>query len=135
MTTLAQSAHRKKAFLEAFAELGIVTPSAERVKIARRTVYDWRKADPAFAEAMDEAGEESADLMELEARRRAIIGTDKPVYQGGALVGAIREYSDTLLIFMLKARRPEKFRDKPPVTIDANATGGVQIYLPERKNS
>ena len=29
----------------------------------------------------------------------------------GGLVGKTREYSDLLLIFLLKARRPEKFRD------------------------
>jgi hypothetical protein len=27
-------------------------------------------------------------------------------------VGTIRDYSDTLLIFMLKARRPQKFRER-----------------------
>ena len=49
--------------------------------------------------------------MELEARRRAVKGTDKPVFQRGEQVGTIREYSDTLLMFLLKANKPEKFRD------------------------
>jgi hypothetical protein len=38
-------------------------------------------------------------------------GVDKPVYQGGVLVGYVREYSDQLLVTLLKAHRPEKFRD------------------------
>ncbi len=105
----------KKAFLETFAECGIVTAAAKVVGIRRDTVYSWRKDDPSFADAMDAAGDEATEALEGEARRRAM------------------ESSDTLLIFMLKANRPEKYRDKPPVTIDSNAQGGVQIYLPERK--
>ena len=38
--------------------------------------------------------------------------TERPVFQGKQLVGHIRDYSDTHLIFMLKARRPEKYRER-----------------------
>lgn len=51
------------------------------------------------------------DLCEGELHRRAFKGVLKPVYQGGARVGSIREYSDTLAIFLMKAHRPEKYRD------------------------
>jgi hypothetical protein len=34
------------------------------------------------------------------------------VYYQGAQCGTIREYSDTLLIFLLKAKRPEEFREE-----------------------
>jgi hypothetical protein len=34
------------------------------------------------------------------------------VFHQGQECGQIREYSDTLLIFMLKARRPEKFKER-----------------------
>jgi hypothetical protein len=37
------------------------------------------------------------------------------VYQGGKQVGFVQDYSDTLLIFMLKGRRPQKFRDNTHV--------------------
>ena len=40
------------------------------------------------------------------------------MFHQGKEVGAIREYSDLLLIFMLKARRPARFRDNyvtPPM--------------------
>ena len=49
------------------------------------------------------------------ARRRAAEGTLKPVYQGGKLVGEIREFSDTLLIFLLKGKRPEVYRENVKV--------------------
>ena len=40
--------------------------------------------------------------LETEAWRRAVKGTKKPVYQGGKKVGTITEYSNTLLMFLIK---------------------------------
>lgn len=64
--------------------------------IGRQSYYDWRSADPEFAVAADIAIEEGTDLLEDAARRRAV-----------SPLG-----SDTLLIFLLKARRPEKYKDR-----------------------
>jgi hypothetical protein len=91
-------------------------------RIGRRTAYDWRERDEDFAKAWDAAIEEGSDILEDEARRRAHDGVTKPVYQGGALVGVVREYSDTLLIFLLKARRPQKFRDNVKVDVSGKLT-------------
>jgi hypothetical protein len=49
--------------------------------------------------------------MEQEADRRAIEGVDEPVFHKGTVVGHIRKYSDTLLIFRLKALAPAKYRE------------------------
>ena len=35
----------------------------------------------------------------------------------GQVVGAVRKYSDTLLIFLLKSRRPEIYRERAEVAI------------------
>lgn len=74
---------------------------------------------------MSEALDDAVDDMELEAKRRAFKGTLKPVYQGGEKVGEIREYSDTLAIFLLKAHRPEKYRERHEVRHQGGTT--VQI--------
>lgn len=58
--------------------------------------------------------------MEAEAWRRGKTGVLKPVYQGGKKVGSVREYSDTLLIFMLKGTRPEKYRDRQQIDVTAS---------------
>jgi hypothetical protein len=71
-----------------------------------------RAADEAFARAWEDALEQGTDSLEDEARRRALQGVEKPVFREGRQVGTVTEYSDTLLIFLLKARRPEKFRDR-----------------------
>ncbi len=80
--------------------------------LTRSRAYQWRTEDEAFAKAWDEAVEEGTDRMEDEAYRRAVQGTTKPVYQQGRKVGEVQEFSDTLMIFMLKGRRPEKFKDR-----------------------
>ncbi|MHC5536960.1 hypothetical protein ACYOEI_01645 [Singulisphaera rosea] len=51
------------------------------------------------------------DTLESEARRRALDGVEKPVFYRGQKCGAIREYSDALLMFLMKAARPERFRE------------------------
>lgn len=105
-------AAQRSAFLEALASFGTVRHACEAADVGRSTVYEWREEDADFAAAWDAALEEAADTLEREAMRRAAEGVDKPVFQGGALVGFVREYSDTLLIFLLKGLRPEKYRER-----------------------
>jgi hypothetical protein len=88
-------------------------------------IYKWRDQDARFAKAWDEAMDLGSDALEDEAIRRGHEGVDRPVYQQGTRIGMIRDYSDTLLIFMLKARRPSRFRDN--IKIDANVSGGVLL--------
>jgi hypothetical protein len=90
---------------------GNVTRAAEAAGVSRRAPYDWRADDASFAEAWDEALEAACDALEAEARRRAYEGWEEPVYQKGALVGRIRKYSDRLLEVLLRAHRPEKYRE------------------------
>jgi hypothetical protein len=49
------------------------------------------------------------------------------VFHQGREIGAIREYSDTLLVFMLKARRPAKFRDNYVVPQNKAADDNIVI--------
>lgn len=102
----------KEGFLKALRIGGNVSKAAASAKVSRKFVYMQRDTDPEFAEEWAAALDQAADYMEAEAWRRAVKGTKKPVYQQGRLVGVIQEYSDTLLIFLLKGARPEKFRDR-----------------------
>ena len=46
----------------------------------------------------------------------------KPVFHKGEQCGVVREYSDTLMIFLLKARDPAKYRENAgSVTINNDA--------------
>lgn len=102
----------KPAFLEAFKATGIVTVAASRAGVTRVTVWRARKTDPEFAAAYGEAFEDAADMLEAEARRRAVHGWDEPVFWKGEQVGSVRKYDSTLLIFLLKGFRPERYRDR-----------------------
>jgi hypothetical protein len=119
----------KEQFLSALASVGVVAHAAKKAKITRQAAYLARDADPVFAARWKDAVEQSTELLEAEAIRRASTGTLKPVYQRGELVGKIREYSDTLLIFMLKARKPGMYRDNPPPAPSNPLPTGVDIEL------
>lgn len=99
-------------FLAALCEGASISKACAASGVARRTVYDWRHADKDFASAWDEAVEAGTDVLEDEAVRRAVEGVDEPVFYQGQQCGLVRKYSDTLLMFMLKGRRGEKFRDR-----------------------
>lgn len=108
-----------------------VSEACRAAGITRKAAYDLRKADPAFAEAWQDALEESTDELVSECWRRAKDGTERPVFYLGAECGRIREYSDTLAIFLLKAHRRGVYGDK--LQADLTTNGGplaVQIYIP-----
>ena len=115
---------KRAAFLEDLANHGNVTQACETIGVGRVAIYKWRNEDPEFMADWEAALELGTDALEDEAVRRGRDGVLRPVYQGGAEVGAVREYSDTLLIFMLKARRPDKFKDRvqSDVTVTAAFT-------------
>lgn len=70
-------------FLANLAVNGCLAKSARIAGISPASVYQRRQQDPDFAAAVDDAIEDSTDVLELEARRRAVQGVRKPViYQG-----------------------------------------------------
>lgn len=130
------------AFIAALRETGVVRTACEAVGISRTSAYNVRNADAEFAAKWDEAIQDAADLLEVEALRRARHGVKKPVIYKGQLCGmwvdeggnvvaeqtpgstlvplSVTEYSDTLLIFLLKGIRPEKYRENlQPAGTDA----------------
>lgn len=101
----------RDAFLAELAETCNITEACRVAKVARGTVYVHKKADPSFAAAWADAVEQGVEALELEARRRAMKGTSRPVFYMGVECGQVQEYSDTLMIFLLKAHRPKVYRD------------------------
>ena len=157
----------RNAFLDCLREKGNVTAAARLVGIDRATAYRWRDADADFAQAWDDAIEEAADLIELEAHRRAVSGIDEPVIyqgdvtyvyerdtqgrivydtieredkgldgktitvtdriprlaldaQGKPLTLSKRVYSDALMALLLKAHRPDKYRENSKIELNGS---------------
>lgn len=97
--------------LEVLRATANVTKAAQAIGVSRQTAHDWRAQDVQFAKAWDDAINTAMEAAEGELYRRAVEGTLKPVFYQGGECGEIREYSDTLLMFMLKGHKPEKYRD------------------------
>lgn len=104
--------HKKEAFLAAVSEVGNITRAAELAKVDRHSHYLWLKTDPDYPDLFEAAMDEACDRLETEARRRAAEGNLRTVFHGGKKVGTVREYSDVLLIFLLKGARPWKYKDR-----------------------
>lgn len=109
-----RSEKRDTKFFESIAQGKTVTRSAKDAGYLRRSVYQCADNDPEFARRWEEAREQAVERLEEEVDRRAVDGTKENVYYQGEKIGTVRRYSDTLLIFRLKALAPKKYRDYGP---------------------
>jgi len=111
----------KRAFLERLAECGNTSAAARQVGISRESVRLWIQADQVFAEAYDQAQEQATERLEEEAWRRAMHGVTytRRSYWKGEVVGEDikTEYSDNLMMLLLRARAPHKYREQLGVDI------------------
>ena len=119
---------RKHRFIEVLATTGNVSYSANAAGWkSRNTAYSQKEKDPEFAKLWEEAIEISMDALEMEARKRAL-GWDEPIVnKDGVVVGTRRVFSDKMMEILLKAHRPEKYREK--FEHDHKVGGGV-IVMP-----
>lgn len=113
-------------FLEVLSDTANVSAASKKIRISRQYMYQVREEDEEFAAAWDAAVKQGTAALEDEAVRRAKEGTLKPVFYKGAKVGTIREYSDTLLIFLLKARDPDKYADRVKKELSGPSGGPIQ---------
>lgn len=106
---------QKRAFLHAYAEGSTIAKACDLAGVHRLTHYDWLKNDgpelAAYRAAFADARERRFEVLEQEARRRAVDGVESTyVGKDGQVYNEIK-YSDTLLIFLMKGEHPEKYRD------------------------
>lgn len=117
---------KKKKFLTAYSECGNITHAAEAAGIERSLHYWWLEKHPRYVEAFEAAHAQAIDRMEQEARRRAMLGVDEPVFYQGIEVARVRKPSDTLLMFMLKGALPDKYRDNVKQEISGPGGGPIR---------
>jgi len=127
---------KKPAFLAAYRELGNITRAAKVVGVERTRHYDWLRDDQEYAAAFKLADEEAVENLEAEARRRAVEGLKRKKFDGrGNPVldpetgqqYEEHEYSDTLLIFLLKGAKPDKYRENRAVQLTGANGGPIQL--------
>jgi hypothetical protein len=95
----------EEVWLTTFRLTGNVAMACRAAGIERSTVYDRRDKVAAFRKAWEEAKEEAIDTLAAEARSRAMNG------------------SDLLMIFLLKAMRPEIYRDGVRASVEIANSG------------
>jgi hypothetical protein len=147
------TAASKAAMLAAYRNTANIRKATEIAGICRRSHYDWLDNDETYAADFAAAGNEAIQNLEDEATRRAIEGVTEPVVHQGQFTYpqqldpetgkpmfdadgkpvisttplTIRKYSDTLLIFLLKGARPEKYRDNLKVDSKVEVAGSLSI--------
>ena len=116
-----------KPFLDGLREHANVAEACRLAEISQSLVYHDRQEDEEFATAWQDALDIGISKLEIEARRRALYGVrnDEEI-----------KYSDTLTIFLLKAHRPDVYREN--ISMDMRHTGNVELRVagltPEQSN-
>lgn len=133
--TARELAEAKEAFLEHFAANGHLAWAAAAAGVTRAVVRQWQEHDEQFSLHFNEASNDAVEALEGEARERAVRGKMiREVWRGDRMVERIVEWrpSDTLLVKLLQALKPEKYGDKLAITstttikaIDAQAWDSV----------
>ncbi len=125
-------------FLAALEEGLHARDAADAACVNIGTVYRRRRDEEAFRTAWAESLRTGTLTLEAEAVRRAYHGTLKSIYYKGEVCGHTREYSDQLLMFLLRGRDPEKYRDNAKfdhLGKEGAAMLGPTIYLPDNGRS
>lgn len=128
------------AFFNDLEKHGIVIDAAKIAGYKRRSLYEWRKADTEFAQRWDDAIECAIQVLEREADVRGRDGVEEALYHAGKPVmvkdadgkevhATVRKKSDVLLIFRLKALRPEVYRERIDAKGEINVTFGLADRL------
>ena len=111
---------KKKAFLQHLRDTGHVQNACTRIGISFQAMYKRRNNDPDLAEAwldaIDEYEAGRLRILEAECERRALEGVLEPVFYQGETVGAVRKYSDSLLMFRMKKLDPS-YRETPQIDV------------------
>jgi hypothetical protein len=119
----------QRRYLAAYAIAGTPTRAAQAAGVSSRRHDAWVASDPAYGDAFLLAQAMAAELLESEARRRALLGYQRPIYQRGVLVGYETRYSDTLMLALLQANMPAKYGR----TVSVQHSGAVgQVHVDVR---
>lgn len=102
---------KQRRFIATLAATGIVSQAALSIGASVEALYKLRHRSGAedFARAWDAAVERGYSRLEDCALERAIAGEERPVVSRGKVVATWTHHNTGLLMFLLRARRPDKY--------------------------
>lgn len=133
---------KKDIFLKAYSESGNVSRAAKIAGIHRSLHYNTWMKDVDYAKAFEDARDQAIEVLEAEVRRRGLEGnikykfkrdgtplkhphTGEPYYE--------LEHSDNLLMFLLKALKPNTYRERVEHTGPDGGPITIEHLAPMRK--
>jgi hypothetical protein len=119
-------------FLKALAKTANWSLAARAAGVDRTTPYHRAAMDSVFATEAREAESEAMDMIEAAAFKSAVYGDLEPVFYEGVQVGEIVKYSDRMREFLLKAGRPEKYRER--LSIETKSDNRPALSAEERRD-
>lgn len=103
---------KEQAFLVALAQTAQVMASAIAAGYTDTSALQKRRReDEEFAEKWTHALTAGNDILVDEAHRRAVDGVHEPQWYKGEICGYTVKHSDAMLMFLIRASDPEKYRD------------------------
>jgi hypothetical protein len=118
-------------FLTLLREYGVPSYAARQMGRGEAAFQLEKSRNPEFSAAWEWAIRESADILLIEARRRAKEGVDKPIFNRGEEIAVVKEYSDSLLIKLLEGLHPnfQKNRDDDEGSGRNNTVSEIHIKV------
>ncbi len=160
--TPAQRLSKQRKFLTAYSRVGIVKVACKAAGISRQTYYAWRDKDAAFKTQLPDVEQDANEALESAAYDRAVQGVPSFVVSMGRMVYEEipvlnkdgtpkldhegkqimlrgkplieRKYSDSLLTTLLKARMPEKYKERLEHTGKDNGPIQVEGLIIDTRN-
>lgn len=112
---------------------GNVSKAVAIVGISRTAVYEFRNSNADFRQAWDDVIDQVCDAAEEELYRRAVKGTLEPVFYKGVKIASIRKFSDRAIELLLKAKRPNVYRERLDInnqifgSLDVNVETAIEF--------
>jgi hypothetical protein len=113
-------------FLAAYARCARINQAAETAKVAKQSHYNWLEESEAYRRTFARTQAMIGDLAEDACVERAIFGVAKPVLHQGQEVRLNgkplyeREYSDQLLLALLRRLKPQEYREHTAVEVSGS---------------
>jgi hypothetical protein len=102
---------KQVAFIAELAATGVVTQAARSIGVSLEALYKLRhrKGAEGFAKAWEMALDRGIARLEDCALERAMTGEERAFYRGGEVVARFTHHDNSLLMFLLKQRRRERY--------------------------